>query len=240
MAQLEEDSSWIDRWNEIRDAVQEVLGDTEPPNSVTPFSWKQFLLPGACAMNFNPTADRNDFLSMTLGITQLQQENQQTYPWEFSVRSYDLMEWPVDLLYQLTTQWLFEQGDIWFGYRLPLVFFKDKEDIMWAGLSDEITELNVIGAIRAMYFWTDEMNLRFSYSSGEFSLLTVVAVTEDEDRLAQETTPAHLILLMQCLGLSQVCDPFRQSVLSLPDADREWFRIRSMSHDAALDELQRK
>lgn len=238
MAKLREDLEWKARWEERGEAVRRVLGDTEPPGSVVSFSWKEYTLPGACALTFKPTATRNDYLSMTLGLTQPLRESDQAYPWEFAVRANEHAEWPADLLYQLLTQWLYENGDMGFGYRLPLVFFTDRGGKMWAGATDDVAGLNLVGSLRAMYLWTDETKLRFRVTSGEFGLLTVVAVTADEDRLAQQTSPAHLLLLLQRLGVKQVCDPHRQSVLMMPNAASEWATIQAMSHDDAFNELQ--
>ena len=58
--------------------------------------------------------------------------------------------------------------------------------------------------------------------------------------MANTTTPAHLMLLLRRMGVSQVCDPYRSSVLSLPSANDEWRRIESMAHDDVFEELQRK
>lgn len=238
MAKLQQDLEWKARWEQRGDAVRRVLGDTEPPGSVYPFSWEQYTLPGACALTFKPTAARNDYLTMTLGLTQPLRESDQAYPWEFAVRANEHAEWPADLLYQLLTQWLCENGDMGFGYRLPLFFFNDRGGKMWAGVTDDVSGLKLIGSLRAMYLWTDETKLRFRLPSSEFGLLTVVAVTEDEDRLAQQTTPAHLLLLLQRLGVKQVCNPHRQSVLAMPNASSQWETIQGMSHDDAFDELQ--
>src|SRR5947209_12676224 len=38
-----------------------------------------------------------------------------------------------------------------FGYYLPLVFFKDPFGKLWAGLTDELAELQVVGSIRGLY-----------------------------------------------------------------------------------------
>ena len=70
MAKLQQDLEWKARWEQRGEAVRKVLGDTEPPGSVFPFSWEQYILPGACALTFNPTEARNDYLTMTLGLTQ--------------------------------------------------------------------------------------------------------------------------------------------------------------------------
>lgn len=239
MAKLHEDLEWKNRWEERRLGVQRVLGETIPPGSVTPFSWKEYNLPGACALAFGPRHDGNDFLYMTLGLTQPLRSTETVFPWEFSVRTKRHEEWPCDLLYQLLSQWLWEKGDMGFGYYLPFVFFTDRGGKLWSGITDDVSGLNVAGTLHGLYLWTDERRLSFKASSGDFGLLTVVGVTEDEDRLASSTTPAHLMLLLRRMGISQVCDPYRRSVLSIPGATDQWSCIESMSHDDALEELQR-
>jgi len=175
---------------------------------------------------------------MTLGLTQPLRATDSAYPWEFSVRAKEHAEWPVDLLYQLLTQWLSEKGDMWFGYHLPLKFFMGNDNKLWASISERVQHKQVVGSIRGLYLWTDASQLRFKVTNGEFGLLVVVGVTEDEDRLAQETTPAHLMLLLRRMGINQVCDPHRRSVLTLPGVHGEWGKIRELSHDDAFNELQ--
>jgi len=238
MAKLQEDLEWKSRWEERGLAVQRVLGDTIPPRSVTSFSWKEYILPGACALTFSPRVASDGFLYMTLGLTQPLHSTDTAFPWEVSIRTNSHEEWPCDLLYQLLTQWLWEKGDMGFGYHLPFVFFTDRGGKLWSGISDDVAELNVVGTLRGLYLWTDERRVSFKSSSGDFGLLAVVGVTEDEDRLANSTTPAHLMLLLRRMGISQVCDPYRRSVLSIPGATDQWRRIERMSHDDAFDELQ--
>jgi hypothetical protein len=200
------------------------------------FSWKDYLLPGACALAFKPAPD--NFLYMTLGLTQPLRRNDPTYPWEFSVRTRERADWCVDLLYQLLTQWLWTKGKMWFGYHLPLKFFIGHDGKMWASIAERVQHKQVVGSIRGLYLWTDDSGFRFGLTGGEFALLAVVAVTEDEDRLARETTPAHVMLLLHRMGVDQVCDPHRHSVLSLPSASEEWATIKGMSHDDAFNALQ--
>jgi hypothetical protein len=239
MAALQENLEWKARWEERGQAVCRVLGETCPPGSVVPFSWKEYILPGACGLKFEPTASRKSYLYMTLGLTQPLRATDPAFPWEFSVRADKDAEWPMDLLYQLLTQWLCEKGKMGFGYHLPLVFFTDRGGKLWAGLTDELADLNIVGSIRGLYLWTDDARLRFRVSSGEFGLLTVLAITEDEDRLAREATPAHLLLLLRRKGVSQVCNPYRSSVLEIPSALKDWTAIKGMPHDEALNELQK-
>ena len=234
----DQDSFWIKTWNERGLAVTGLLGETLPPGMVTSYSWKEYVLPGACSMTFECRSTTDEHLHMTLGLTQPVDEEDETYPWEFAVRTRGNQEWAPDLLYQLLTQWHWDKGEVWFGNHFPLLFFTDRENKLWAGMTDELPELKVVGSIRGLYLWTDESQINFQVSTGDFGLLTVIGVTEDEIRLADETTPAHLMLLLRRMGIPQICDPYRRSVMSIPGASEEWDRIKDMLHDDAFDELR--
>jgi hypothetical protein len=235
---LPADDDWTARWCERNRSVHAVLGETAEPGMVYSFSWKDRLLPGACALAFKPTSVSKSFLYMTLGLTQPLRATESAHPWEFAVRAKEHTEWPVDLLYQLLTQWSLQKGKMWFGYHLPLTFFIGHDGKMWASIAERVQHRQVVGSIRGLYLWTDASRLRFKVAGGEFGLLVVVGVTEDEDRLARETSPAHLMLLLRRMGVDQVCDPHRPSVLLHPTASEEWASIKGMSHDDAFNELQ--
>lgn len=234
---LPADDGWTRRWTERLAAVRAVLGETFEPGMVRSFSWKDYILPGACALSYE--LSDGGFLYMTLGLTQPLNSSDSAYPWEFSVRTKEQADWPVDLLYQLVSQWLWENGSMWFGYHLPLKFFIGHDGKMWPSISDCIKDSEAVGTMHGLYLWTDFSRFRFQVSSGDFGLLTLVAVTADEDQLATETTPAHLTLLLRRMGAGEICDPYRRSVLDVPGASDEWRRIKHLSHDDAFDELQK-
>jgi hypothetical protein len=233
---LPSNDDWTVRWKERYEGIRAVLGETVNPGIVHSFSWKDYILPGASALTYR-LAD-GTFLYMTMGLTQPLRRTDRSYPWEFAVRAKEQSEWPIDLLYQLLSQWLWEKGEMWFGSHMPLKFFTGHDGNIWPSLSARVQLPNVVGAIRGLHLWTDSAALRFKACTGDFGLLTAVAVTGDEDALARESTPAHVMLLLRRMGFSQICDPYRQSVLNQPAASKEWERIRSMSHDAAFEALQ--
>ena len=230
---------WTLRWYERGKSVRAVLGDTFEPGMVHSFSWQDFVLPGACAMTFKPSLDHgNSWLYMTLGLTQPLRATDKAFTWEFCIRTKQKVSWPVDLLYQLLSQWLWEKGDMGFGYHLPFTFFVGHDGNLWASISESVGDCEAVGTIRGIHLWADASRIRFRTSADQFSLLTAVGVTEDEDRLAVATTPAHLMLMLRRMGVRQICDPYRQSVLSMPGAVDQWRRIERMAHDEALDALQ--
>lgn len=232
------DSFWVRTWEERGRAVRELLGETVPKGFVTSFSWKEFLLPGACALTFPPSSHNPTFLYMTLGPSQPLSEVDVSYPWEFAIRTESEAQWATDLLYQLLTQWLCEKGDIGVGYSISLFFFIDQSGVLGSTIADECDPFTPVGSIRHLYLWSDAYNYRFNVTTGDFSLLTLVAVTDDENQLADDTTPAHLMLFLRRMGVTQACDPFRRSVLLKPESGEEWTRIKHLSHDCALEQIQ--
>jgi hypothetical protein len=70
--------------------------------------------------------------------------------------------------------------------------------------------------------------------------MVAVAVTQDEIEMARAATPPHLLLLLKRLGLGQISDPSRQSVMTLPGAAAAWERIRYTPHDDVVAELDAK
>lgn len=234
---LPEGDDWTLRWNERNRLVRSVLGDTVEPGMVHSFQWKDFILPGACALTFRVHGE-NDFLYMTLGLTQPLRAGNSAYPWEFAVRAAGLYAWPIDLLYQLVTHWLAAPGEVWFGYQLPLKFYIGDDGGISASISERLHHQNTVGAIRKLYLWLDGSEIKFGASEEEFGLLTVVPVTDDEVQLADATTPAHLMLLLRRSGISQICDPHRQSVLSHRHFSNVWPGIARLSHDEVLEKLR--
>lgn len=233
-----ENLKWEERWEDRGRAVRAVLGDTTPPDSVIPFSWKHYTLPGACALTFRLTGLENGFVTMSLGLSQPLTSVDNSYPWEFSIRTAEQEVWAPDLIYQLVTQWLFERGDMGFGYRLPFIFFEDQGGRTWTSIAGSVPNLTPVGAMRALYLWEDEKRIRFSSTSGNFGLLTAVLISDDEEEWANDATPAHLMLLLRRLGVSQICDPSRSSVRFHPRASGEWNHIKYMPEDNVLAELR--
>lgn len=231
------DERWKTLWEERGQAVKSVLGDTCTPGTVMPFSWKEYLLPGACALQFQPSAARDTYLWMTLGLSQPLEPGESAAPWELALHTREAVHWAPQILYDLLTQWLCA-GGVQRGGFLPLMFFADMKGQLCAGLADHIEGVEPRGSIRGMYLWEDPYRFRFRVSSGDFRLLTVTPVTEDEDVLAQRTSPAHLIMFLRRMMIPPICDPDRSSALSLPGANAEWERICHLSHGEAVALLE--
>jgi hypothetical protein len=237
MQRLMQNLEWRQLWDERTKSVTDVFGSMVPKGMVVPFSWKQFVLPGACAMTFGPSSGRGHYTYMTLGLTQPNAMNNVVPPWEFGLKAKEQATWPVQLLYDLLTYWLDQKPGIRRGFLLPLTFFRDATRALCAGLADPLDGLDLVGSIRGLYLWDDLEHVRFKVSRGDFGLMVGVAVTEDEIQLARQTTPPHLLLLLKRMQIMQLSDPLRESVMTLPGAEREWERIRAMSHDQAVTAL---
>jgi hypothetical protein len=128
-------------------------------------------------------------------------------------------------------------GNIDRGCFLPLSFFRNRKGELCGGLSDEVEGNARVGEIRGLYLWPDLNDYRFSPSSGNFGLITAIAVTKDEETKADELTPPHLLLLLKRMGLSQISDPFRKSFLKEAAGVSEWEEVKKLSHDQAVGEL---
>ena len=236
MLTLTQNPEWLQLWDERGSAVRRVLGETVPPGEVVPFSWKQFILPGACALTFGPSSSRR-YTYMTLGVTQPAKRGDAVPAWEFAVKAKEQAKWPLQILYDLLTYWLDQKPKLRRGLFLPLAFFLNADGQLCAGLTGKLDQLNVVGAIRGLYLWDDLEHLRFKVSNGDFGLLVATAVTEDEIQMARGTTPPHLLLLLKRMQITQLSDPLRKSVMSLSGAETEWETIRAMSHDQVVSEL---
>lgn len=81
------DDDWTLRWNERVEAVLAVFGETVVPNQVHSFSWKDYILPGACALTFKARPPDTGYLHMGLGLSQQLTDGDIGYPWEFAVRA---------------------------------------------------------------------------------------------------------------------------------------------------------
>lgn len=237
MLTLTQNPEWRQLWDERGRAVGRVLGETVPPGEVLPFSWEQFILPGACGLTFGPTAARPHYTYVTLGLTQPVKQGDAVPEWEFALKAKEQAKWPHQILFDLLTYWLDQKPKIRRGLFLPLTFFLNASDQLCAGLTGRLDRLKVVGAIRGLYLWDDLEHLRFKVSSGDFGLMVAVAVTEDEIQMARGTTPPHLLLLLKRMQIAQLSDPLRKSVMTLPGAGAEWERIRAMPHDQAVGEL---
>lgn len=224
-------ASWRDLWDERGRAIRDTLGESTPAGGVFTFEWADRHLPGACAIAFAPTQKRSDWMTMSLGLTQPPVSGDEASRWEYCVRSASNEPWVRQLIYDLLTFHLQENGRVARGMYLPMVFFTNRQEVLCAGLSPDRAGLRVVGEICGLYLWDDSDGHKFHVSTGAFHLMTAIGVTHDEDLLAQATTPPHLLLLLAEMGVSQRMDPLRESVLKAPGVMAKWITIQGMRHD---------
>lgn len=231
------ENDWRYLWDRRGEAIRAVLGPTVPPDTVIPFPWSQPMLAGACALVFPPSPRRAYIMYATLGVTHPFEVGESTPVWEFAIKTREYGAWAPQILYDLLSYWCQRSQPIRGGLHLPLGFFQNSSGELCAGLADERLGLSVLGNMRGLYLWRDSDNHRFATETGEFGLVVAVAVTGAEDLMAQQTSPPHLLLLLKKMGVGQILSPFRECVTNVPRAGDEWERIRSLTHDEAVREL---
>ena len=234
---MTEPAVWNALWDERNREVIRVLGEPSQDDESVPFSWGKYELPGACAMTFEPSPLRRSYLYMTLGLSQPLEEADPPFHWEFAIRTKDRAPWAIDLLYGIVTHWLTAGRDLTFGHTLPMTFFHDENHDIAAGLTTDLEDREALGAIRSLILWRDHEEQRFDVSKGEFQLLEVIPVSEEEAKLVEQTSPAHVVLLLRRMNLAQICDPERPSVMTVNGAQEAWDKISAMPHSDALATL---
>jgi hypothetical protein len=236
-------SWWSQTWEERGAAVRRELGETEPPGCVTSFSWDDpgQAVPGACAMSFPPRGRRDCWLYLSLGITQPVEEGAARSDWEFCVYSRSAQSWPNRLLYELVSGWREAPDHLSRGHWLPVTFFKNARgqlDCAAATLPDSVQRE---GAMRGLYLWPSTMDRTlFEVNTGNFFLMCATLVTENEERLADRTSPPHLLLALKRLGIGQVSDPYRESACMMPGFEEVWTDIERLGHGDAVRQLMAK
>ena len=120
---------------------------------------------------------------------------------------------------------------------MPARFFRDRSGSLCAGLADDRLTLDTVGDMRGLYLWDHAQGPTISVSSGDFTLMNAVTVTAEEEDLAKRTSPPHVLLLLHRLGVGRVCDPVRESALTLPRGQAEWKQVLAMSHEEVVREL---
>jgi hypothetical protein len=92
--------------------------------------------------------------------------------------------------------------------------------------------------VRGLYLWPSLLDRKMVESTtGRFFVMIATTVTNEEDALAQETSPPHLLLLLKRLGIGQASDPMRRSAGEHASFDAAWREIRGLSHADAVRQL---
>jgi hypothetical protein len=230
---------WLQKWNERGRVVRAQLGETTPPGMVHTFRWDEptEIVPGGCALTFAPTLQRSTHLIVTLGLTQPLDETNAVNPWEFSLEIRNVEPWCYHLLRDLVEGWKLH-GNLEVGQFLPVSFFMDARGQLDCVADELPPQYARANSIRGLYLWPNRVERHlFEVSTGNFFLMAVTLVHRDEEALADDTTPPHLLLLLRRCGVGQISDPHRVSVRSHPHFEKLWREISGLSHERAFHEL---
>jgi len=250
---------WERTWQERSDAIKLAYGDTEPPDSVHPFSLTDRLLcPGACALALPPRPasrdprrhSRADWLYLTMGLSQPSDKEQhhadRTAGRQYSAHGFELgfvvpepANWPVDALDGFVSH-ITEGVNIKWGDRFGFGLTQEPNGSI-AGFTGRAEELGVtpFGNIRAVVFWRYLFpEWEFLTSTGKFMVLIATGITAREWQLAKETTTAHLMLLLHRSGIGQRTLIDRPCMLDDPRWQSEWENIKVREPEDCDRELE--
>ncbi len=242
---------WENSWKEREYLLRKTFGETYPPQSVFSFSWKSpfVMVPGGCGLVFPPaTPSRISWLYLSLGLTQplykqeIHRANVRSeYGWEFGILTTEYSQWPLKVLFEIMTYLKESKNRIEIGHRIPLLFYKNKDDFQpHLRNLENADEHQPFGKMRAMVFWPFLPYLdKFQTSTGYFGILIGTVITEEEWSMAKNFSSTHLLLLLFRAGIKQVSDISRSAVTANPIWANEWERIKQYSQDEAEIELNK-
>lgn len=234
---------WERTWHERGSAVRNSLGHTTPPGSVHSFAWDdpRLMVPGACALTFSPTEHRQHWLIITLGLTQPLTPGASGASWEFALYASRAEPWCYELLYDLVTGSSQNRTDLQPGHFLPVTFFRNARgqlDCAAENLGGRVERCN---DKTGLYLWPSLIDRTlFEVSTGNFFLMAATIVTQDEETLADRTSPPHLLLLLKQLGIGQLSDTDRKCVTRHPRFGEMWEKVKAMPHEEAFRCLNAK
>jgi hypothetical protein len=225
---------WEQTWRERSQELERVFGQTEPPDTVTAFTWNEsFLCPGACALTLPPIEasrdplrqQRNDWLYLSLGLSQPLDRKQvaeeraagksfSAFGIEFAIVTPTAGPWASEVLDYLV-RYVVAGDDIQWGDRFPFGFHRRASGELGAYTGNITgTEIVSVNHLRALVFWPllfpDSTVLT---STGKFLLMAATGITQGEWDYAKQTTSAHLLLLLCRSGIVQRTLPSRRCLM---------------------------
>lgn len=235
---------WNATWAQRESLLKATYGETDPPNTVVPFEWEniEVRVSGGCALIFPPTEQTDSqWLTVTHGLTQPQDQNMEVSPdlpsaygYEFGIISGTRERWVCDALWQVLTYVRQGNAIIKRGHRVP-VWFAGKEQFV---LGKNSTNDRALGEMRALLFWPHmKYPAGFDCSTGYFSILIGTLITEQEWKLARETSSVHLLLLLFEAGVCQLSDRFRTCLTQQATFRAAFDRISVMREEEVHQEL---
>lgn len=239
MKQVSEDQWWQALWEERFECLRTHLDPMMTPDQVVPFEWEsaEEATPGGCAIAFAPRQHPEIATVVSMGLTQPLSPDEVAHDWEFAIHTRNVETWCYRLIRDLMIGWRLFSG-LSLGHFLPVSFFRNAAKEVDCVTAEMPSQHHRIGSISGLYLWPSLVDRQlFETRAGNFHLMAVTLVSKDEEQLADQTSPPHLLLLLKELGHLQPCDPWRDSILNHTRFAEVWQAIRQLSHDEAFDRL---
>ncbi len=245
------DQWWDESWREREELLRRVFGETEPPGTVVAYSWERvdMIIPGACCLSFPPGgSERPHWLYLTLGLSQpltptKDDRGPSAYGWEFGFLAREASDWAPEALYEILSYWMETKNRIDVAHRVPMAFYREGHESRLAPYLRDLEpadQFHPFGEIRALVFWPYlHFPGQFQTSTGHFGILIGTAITADELALAQQSSSAHLLLLLSRAGIGQISDLQRRSVTAASNFQDQWQAIKGLSENEARAILSR-
>jgi hypothetical protein len=160
------------------------------------------------------------------------------YGCEFAIAVRVPDPWCLDLLQQLMTYTRIATERVAPGHRLPTAFFAENDGTHFPWIKSVRHDDPVpMSEIRAIILWPYKAAPKsLQTATGTFGILAATLITGDEWEAAKQTSSAHVLLLLERAGISQLAEPNRRSVTSDRRWRSDWEEIRSMS-DRQVQEM---
>jgi hypothetical protein len=234
-----EDQWWQSTWRERYECLRSHLDPMIMPDQIMSFKWDSLeeATPGGSAIAFAPRQHPDRFTVVSMGLTQPLAPGDSASEWEFALHPRVIDEWCYRLIRDLMVGCRL-CGKLTLGHFLPINFFSNTSGEIDCVTAEMPKEVERVSSMIGLYLWPSLIDRQlFEVSTGDFHLMAVTLVNRDEELLADQTSPPHLLLLLKELGHLQPCDPWRSSALSHPCFSTMWDAIRRLSEDEAFSRL---
>jgi hypothetical protein len=248
---IDDDDFWERTWNERRESAEAAFGASE--DMVMSFSWKDRVIPGACAVTFPPhrgergAAPRNHWLYLTMGLSQpvsaaevqkrrAQKDGRSGRGYELAIATRDESPWVAEALYELITYFTAPGARApGIGHRVMFGIYEvaGKQHPFVGGVDQP-----PVGDLRALLLWPYRVKSFLLTTTGKADVLCATGITGDEWELAKSTSSPHLVLLLDAGHVGQITDLDRMSATRDPDAKKAWDDLRGLTAQEAEARLR--
>lgn len=235
------DQWWQQTWEGRTRSACDFFNIEFPPNELWSLQQDdpESMVPGACVIGGIQGADSIYF---TLGLTQPLDEGGTAFGWEAAVYTSERGAWAVELLADLMhdCQRARNKGvATGAGDSFPISLFRDATGALSASIMSPDPRVLTASEITVGYLWPDQRRPYYvPCSTGKFHFMTVVGATGAEGRLADATSPPHLIAALHICGLGQTLRPTRKTAVGQPEFDAAWTRVRELPYDGLMSVLR--